>query len=200
MTLILPAISMLVNDDLVPQVQSRIVQQLQITETISLPEYQARMAGTPDYYPTIIRQNNIRLMVVASYFGIGDVRSFDIGVFIKDGQCNVDFVHEHHHCWCDGYNRSTPDGYVPCCHWDFSHRRLSVPVDRMYWHQILKESLPDHCFGNRNPCIQNNILFPLVCPQCGFPKGPFGTSCDHPFEKPWGACLFNLPIFCRCRD
>jgi hypothetical protein len=196
MTLILPSIVMLVNDDLTSQVQGRIVQQLFVSEVIDLPEYQARLAGTPEYYPTIIRQNNIRLMVVASYFGIGDVRPFDIGIFVKDGQCNVDFVHEYNHCWCDGYNR-VPDGYTPCCHWDFSHRRLSVPVDRMYWHEILKGTLPDHLFRG-NPCVQNNILFPLDCKVCKPLAAPFGTSCNKPIE-----CLpnpFNLPITCICRE
>jgi hypothetical protein len=210
MTLILPAAVMLVNNDLTPQVQGRIVQQLFVSEVVSLPEYQARMAGTPEYYPTIIRQNNIRLMVVSSYYNITNPFIFDIGVFMKNGQCNVDFVHEHHHCCCDGYNRG-PDGYIPCypfdgylcpppspcCGWNFPHRRLSVPIDRMYWHQILKETLPDHCF-RENPCVQNNILYPLVCKGCGRPQSPFGTNCDRPFEKSGDACLFNLPVFCRC--
>lgn len=75
-----------INNDLAGNTLSTLMLQLQIDEQIDLTEYNARVAGTPDY-DLIVRQNGIRLLVIDTYYNLTIDRDvFDFCLFLKDGK------------------------------------------------------------------------------------------------------------------
>jgi len=171
-----------VNNDLTTNVQNALVRQLFITEVVSGSEFDERVALTPDY-PLIIKQNNIRLLVVRSFYEQTNRNLADIVIFCKAGQAAVE---------C---NKFGPPG-------------LSLPIDRLTWDELMRGStlslFDGYCCScsssccSCNPNIQNNILYPLDCKVCPPIAFPFGETCNNelvPLPNP-----FNLPIFVRCKD
>jgi hypothetical protein len=169
------------NNDLVPQVQGVLTSQLFLDEIISLTEFNARVASTPDY-PIIIHQNDIHLLVLDTYYNLTIDRSvFDFCFFMKDGQAAV--LH------CHGYG--APGISFPIAYLTIDQLRHHFPLCGC-WH-------PWDGYGCcNNPPIQNNILFPLECKVCKPLSFPFGESCNgelQPLPNP-----YNLPISCFCND
>jgi hypothetical protein len=165
------------NNDLTANVQASLVSQLFLNEVISLDEWNARLAGNPEY-PLIIQQNNIHLLVLGSYYNITNRSIFDFCLFFKAGQCAIES--------CQG---SGPPG-------------ISFPIAYLTENQLRHHFPNCGCWDGysccNNPNIQNNILFPLDCKVCEPNAFPFGESCSKPIEPIPNP--YNLPVFCVCGD
>lgn len=90
MTLLYSAI-IFVNNDLSSSVQATLTSQLMLSEVIDGYEFDARVAADPNY-PTEVHLNNLRVMVVRSFFDLTNRNLADITIFIKEGlayiECN----------------------------------------------------------------------------------------------------------------
>lgn len=83
-----PAI-IIMNNDLVPDVQSWIEYQLQITETINGATFDARIAANPDY-PAQVRQLLERLLVIRDFREETNRNEADVVVFVKNGMAAIE--------------------------------------------------------------------------------------------------------------
>lgn len=149
--------------------------QLQIDEQIDLTEYNARVAGTPDY-DLIVRQNGIRLLVIDTYYNLTIDRDvFDFCLFLKDGEASV--------LRCRGYGEPG----------------ITFPIARLSLDQLRNQFPKCDCW---RPCcstsaIQNNILYPLTCKTCGKPPFPFGNDCWDRWQRVSNCFNFH-DIWCAC--
>jgi len=83
-----PAI-IIMNNDLVPDVVSWIVRQLQITETIDGATFDARIAANPDY-PDVVHALNERLLVIRNFRELDNRQAADVVVFVKNGMAAIE--------------------------------------------------------------------------------------------------------------
>jgi hypothetical protein len=162
----------LINADLTENTQAALVRQLQLSEVITGSEFSLRITQSP-FYPTIVKQNNIRLMVVDALYNWPNRSIFDIVLFLKDGMISV-----------------LQDGYGP--------PRTLLPLDRVYWHELLHGTFPEHIIVCPNPNFQNNILYPLDRPFNRITAAPFGNQCSGPISP--AAILFDLPVYENFND
>lgn len=179
---------MFVNNDLVPEVQSYLMQQIFIDEAISLAEFEARITGTPTY-PLIIRQNGIGLLVVDSYYNLTNPFQFDLCTFLKTGLLSVlkcrgtstpgitfpvdrlsrAQLFERFPClwepWCfdDGYCL-TSDGYLPCCEGQPFPSQSYPGGSPPYPWQRCHQHYPFSC--GCAPCVLPNCCEPCCAPFC----------------------------------
>lgn len=148
MTLLFPAI-IFVNNDLSPAVQATLSTQLMLTEVIDGYEFDQRIATNPNY-PTEVHLNNLRVLVVRSFYETTNRSLADVVIFIKDGLAYVES------------SKFGPPGQC-------------FPVARLQLEQLLTAQAQQEVFiaGDN---IQSNILYPLF-PHNKTYKYPFGTDC-----------------------
>lgn len=120
--------------------------QLNITETISLNEFNARVDVDPNY-PTTIHLNNLRILVTSSDFSIQTNRSLmDVVIFVKQGLASIQ------------KNNFGPPG-------------LTFPIDRINMYELLRyvgsnqvvilpvtATKPPHACGHSCGCCLGGIL------------------------------------------
>jgi len=83
-----PAI-IFVNENISSAVKEALIRQLDINESISGTEFDARLAADPNY-PTIIKGNNLRLLVSRNFADYTNRTVADITIFIKNGLAAVE--------------------------------------------------------------------------------------------------------------
>lgn len=86
--LVAPAAIIMVNNDLSASVLSAIQRQFFITETIDGAEFDARIAADSNY-PTEVKGNNLRVLVVRSFVEVDNRDKADIVLFMKAGLASV---------------------------------------------------------------------------------------------------------------
>lgn len=134
-----PGAIIFVNNDLTPGVQGPLERQLYITESITGAEFDARVAGDPNY-PQVIHENNLRVLVIRS-FCFGDGYNFqlaDVAIFIKAGLACIESC------------KFGPPGQ-------------SFGVDNLTIYELLRHYPDWHYYWRRNApgTVQNNILIPM---------------------------------------
>ena len=87
-----PPALILINNDLSASIQATLVSQLEISEVISLDEFNERIAADPNY-PKIIHLNNLRILVVGNLFDHTNRNLFDVVLFAKAGLISVEKCH-----------------------------------------------------------------------------------------------------------
>ena len=107
----LPGAIILINNDQSLNVQAALVQQLLITEVITGPEFNNRVAADPNY-PSTIHQNKIRLMVLDSFRNVTNRNLYDLVFFVKEGIASLE------------QNKFGPHGQ-------------SYPISGLYFHRFL---------------------------------------------------------------
>ena len=162
----------LVNDDLSPNVQAALVSQLFISEVVDGYEFDQRVIGNPEY-PLVIKQNNIRLLVVRSFYDLTNRELADFAIFCKAGQAAIEDC------------RVGPPGYSLAIY-KLSYKEI--------FHHFPRHDFDDCGCDGYSP-IQDNILFPLTCRGCGRPAFPFGEEC-YRWQREKNP--YNLPIYCEC--
>lgn len=135
-----------VNLDTSDSVKSTLSIQLNASESMSGAEFDARFAADPNY-PTIVHNNDLRILVFRSFSDLTNRSVADVAIFIKAGLASVEA------------NKFGPPG-------------LTLPVARLTLHELLKGTVPIATFIP-NPNVQNNILYPFV--EQEFILAPFGT-------------------------
>ena len=144
-----PAAIVFVNNDLTDNVKEALVRQLFISEAITGAEFDARVVADPNYY-TAVHQNNLRIMVIRNLSETTNRELADVVIFVKAGLASVEG------------GKFGPPG-------------LTLPVDRLYWHELLNGVAPSTETFTPNPNVQNNILYPLS-PKITELLAPFGTD------------------------
>lgn len=103
-----------VNDDLNDILKQKIMSQLLIQEAISGTEFDARVVADPNY-PTIVRLQNIRLLVIRSFRETTNRDLADVVIFVKAGLAAIE------------KNNFGPPG-------------LTFPVETFHIYQLLREN------------------------------------------------------------
>jgi hypothetical protein len=166
------------NNDLTPAIQSVLTTQLRLNEIISLTEFNARMIAAPDY-PLVIYQNDIHLLVLGSYYDLGDRSVFDFCLFFKDGQCAIESCHNN-----------GPPGF-------------SVPIARLTIDELRHHFPPFCCFDDKccdDDTVQDNILYPLYEKITDPQAFPFGENEDHSEGNPYNLPIKNHNLFYTDQD
>ena len=83
-----PAGVVFVNADLTPSVQNALVRQLHISEVIDGYEFDDRVTADPNY-TDIIKQFNLRIMVVRSFEELENRSLADVVIFVTHGLASV---------------------------------------------------------------------------------------------------------------
>ena len=185
------------NPDLTGQVLQRLVQQLDISEVIDGYQFQQRIDRQP-LYSLIIHQNSIRLLVLQSYYDHANRDVMDIMLFLKSGLASVQPRCTKYCAPCPTLRPALPPcyAYPEPCHNPNNPPTKTYAIDRLTIYQISQLSFPRFDFRCQ-PGAQNNILFPLVCPNCGLQKFPFGSGDCNRNER-YLPNPFCLPIACQC--
>ena len=144
-----PAAIVFVNNNLTDNVKEALVRQLFISEAITGAEFDARVEVDPNYY-AVVHQNNLRIMVIRDLSDATNRNLADAVIFVKAGLASVEG------------GKFGPPG-------------LTLPVDRLYWHELLNGVAPASETFTPNPNAQNNILYPLE-PKITELLAPFGTD------------------------
>lgn len=139
----------MVNNDLAGNLQETLVRQLFLHEVISGQEFDARVSADPNY-PTIIHQQELRILVIRSFYDMTNRDLMDIVIFIKAGLASVEA------------NKIGPPG-------------LTLSVDKLYLHELISGVAPGQDTFTPNPNVQNNIYYPLH-PHPTEKLNPFGTD------------------------
>lgn len=139
-----------VNNDLSGNVQEVLMRQLFIHEAMTGTEFDARVSGNPSY-PEEVHLNNLRILVIRSFYEETNRDLADVVIFIKAGLASIEA------------NKFGPPG-------------LTLPVDHLYLHEILHGILPGgNQFSDHDLTKQNNILYPLIV-SSSLKLNPFGTD------------------------
>jgi hypothetical protein len=85
----LPGGIVFINTDLVEQVRDTIAVQLYITEILDGYEYDDRLALNPDF-PTLARNNNMRIMVIRPFNDYTNRETADVAMFFSHGVVSVE--------------------------------------------------------------------------------------------------------------
>lgn len=111
--MIFPPAIIFVNNDLSDQVKSVLVANLYITEIMSDVEFDLRVTNDHNY-PTIVHQQNKRIIVIRNTFQDLTNRNLaDVVMFIKAGLCSIE------------KSNYGPPG-------------LTLPVENLYIHELLR--------------------------------------------------------------
>ncbi len=102
-----------VNNDLTPQVQGVLIQQLFINEIIDGYEFDDRVLADPNY-PQTIHLNNLKILVKRPFYEHTNRELADVAIFVKAGLAAVE------------YNKYGPPG-------------LTLPVARLYLNELIKK-------------------------------------------------------------
>ncbi len=78
-----------INTDLVDQVRDTIAKQLYITEILDGYVYDTRLAADPDY-PTYVKNNEMRIMVIRSFDDYTNRESADVALFFTHGNVSIE--------------------------------------------------------------------------------------------------------------
>ena len=151
MTLLFPAI-IFVNHDLSPNVEAVLQRQLMITDTMDGYEFDDRVALDPNY-PTEIHLNNLRILVIRSFYETTNRNLADVVIFVKAGLAYVE------HC------KFGPPGQT-------------YQIDKLQLEELLTAEAKQEFFKHRHH-VQSNILYPMFHHHHRF-KYPFGTDCIEP--------------------
>lgn len=84
-----PSAIVFINNDLVPNVKSYIIKQLHINETIDGYVFDDRVSANPNY-PTLIKQLNLRLLVIRPFNDYTNRNLADIAIFAKNGMFSTE--------------------------------------------------------------------------------------------------------------
>ncbi len=88
--MLMPSVILFVNGDLNDTLQNNLTRQLEINDTMSLAEFNARVAADPNY-PAVVHLNNLRIMVILPTFQDTTNRNLaDIVLFVKQGLASVE--------------------------------------------------------------------------------------------------------------
>jgi len=108
------------NTDLSANVQAAISRQLYLTEVMTGAEFDARVAGNPNY-PAIIHLNNLRILVLRDLSDLTNRSLADLVLFFKAGLAYVLF------------HRTGAPGFT-------------IPIDKMYLAELfVRDHIPDDC-------------------------------------------------------
>lgn len=78
-----------VNNDLTQNVQDALVRQLFIDEVMDGYEFDLRVSKDPNY-PTIVHNNNLKILVVRSFYELTNRDLCDVAIFVKAGLAAIE--------------------------------------------------------------------------------------------------------------
>jgi len=170
-----PSAIIFVNNDLSDQVQSTLVSQLQINDTITGAEFDSRVTADPNY-PNNIHINNLRVLVIRDFSDLTNRNLADIVIFIKSGLAAVE------------YNKYGP-------------HNITMPVAGLYLNKLIFNQGPSNVCGEISLTDPNVIIpsycqpFPWIITNMGALPGqfPYGTytyckNCNPPDTLAPSAC------------
>ena len=79
-----------VNNDLTQNVQDALVIQLYINEVMDGYEFDQRVSKDPNY-PTIVHNNNLKILVIRSFFETTNRDLCDVAIFVKAGLAAIEY-------------------------------------------------------------------------------------------------------------
>jgi hypothetical protein len=134
--LMAPPAIIFINTDLSAQVQSVIVSQLFISETIDGYEFDARVAADPNY-PTVIHNAGLRILVLRPLSDFNNRALADIVLFAKAGLITVEF------------SKFGPPG-------------ITLPIARVYLSELFNLNKSPGCVPKHrhHPVLDNDLIHP----------------------------------------
>lgn len=144
-----PGFIIISNKDLVQSIQDTLKKQLFLNEIITSEEFNTRVSANSNY-PTEIRINQIRIMVLKNLDDFSNTNLADIVIFIKAGLASVE------------YNKFGPPA-------------KTYPVDKLTITQLIGLNYANITNSNSQN-VQNNISAPLFAPKNEILLFPLGSD------------------------